>query len=133
MEKIIIAQKICDEAKSILEKNADLLFITEGNLEELKDSLKIKNVAGIILGTWVKFTKEMMDYAPDLKFISRTGAGVDNVDVKYATEKGILVLNTPEANLVSVAEHTIAMLSAISKQLLFLDSELRKGNFKQED
>ena len=66
----------------------------------------------------------------DLKVISRTGAGVDNVDVKSATARGILVLNTPEANSISVAEHAVALIAAISKQLLFLDQEVRRGNFK---
>jgi len=52
------------------------------------------------------------------------------VDVAAATEKGILVLNTPQANSISVAEHTVALIVAISKQLLWYDSELRDGNFK---
>jgi D-3-phosphoglycerate dehydrogenase len=74
-------------------------------------------------------TKEVIERAANLKVISRTGVGVDNVDVKAATEKGILVLNTPEANSISVAEHTLALIVAISKQLVMYDSELRAGNF----
>ena len=130
MKKVIIAQKICEEAQNILNKVAELIFITEGNLDAFIISLKTKDVVGVILGTWINFTKEMMDFSPGLKFISRTGAGVDNVDIKSATEKGIFVLNTPEANLISVSEHTTALIAGISKQLLFLDKELRAGNFK---
>lgn len=130
MKKVVIAQKICEEAQNILNNVAELVFVNEGNLNEFISAIKTKDAVGVVLGTWVKFTKEMMDSAPDLKIISRTGAGVDNVDVNSATERGIMVLNTPEANLISVAEHTVALIAAISKQLLFLDKELRKNNFK---
>jgi D-3-phosphoglycerate dehydrogenase len=71
-----------------------------------------------------------MDSAPNLKVISRTGTGVDNVDVPAATERGILVLHTPDANTVTVAEHTVSMIGALSKHLLFLDKETREGKFK---
>jgi D-3-phosphoglycerate dehydrogenase len=71
-----------------------------------------------------------MDSAPNLKVISRTGTGVDNVDVEAATKRGIYVLHTPDANTVTVAEHTVAMIGALTKYLLFLDSETRQGKFK---
>jgi D-3-phosphoglycerate dehydrogenase len=71
-----------------------------------------------------------MDIAPDLKVISRTGTGVDNVDIEAATQRGIMVLHTPDANTVTVAEHTVAFIGAVSKHLLFLDNETRHGKFK---
>ena len=83
-----------------------------------------------MLDTTIKFTPELMDMAPDLKVISRTGTGVDNVDIESATQRGILVLHTPDANTVTVAEHTVAFIGAISKHLLFLDNETRQGKFK---
>lgn len=130
MGKVLIAQKICEEAQNILNKVAELIFVTEGNMDEFIMALKSKDIVGVILGTWVNFTKELMDYAPNLKFISRTGAGVDNIDINSATERKILVLHTPESNLISVSEHTVALIAAISKQILFLDHEIRNGNFK---
>lgn len=129
MKKVLIAQKICKEAQKILTEVAELVFITEGNVDELKKVLKTEDIAAIVLGTWTNFTKDMMDLAAGLKIISRTGAGVDNVDIASATEKDILVLHTPEANLISVAEHTVTLIASISKQVLFLDRELRKDNF----
>jgi D-3-phosphoglycerate dehydrogenase len=55
---------------------------------------------------------------------------VDNVDVEAATKRGILVLHTPDANTVTVAEHTVAFIGALTKYLLFLDDETRQGKFK---
>ena len=83
-----------------------------------------------MLDTTIKFTPELMNSAPNLKVISRTGTGVDNVDVEAATKREIMVLHTPDANTVTVAEHTVAFIRALTKHLLFLDSETRQGKFK---
>ncbi|MBA7570461.1 hypothetical protein ES695_19585 [Candidatus Atribacteria bacterium 1244-E10-H5-B2] len=128
MSKVLIAQKIPKKAADILKGMAEVVFSGEGDIEGFEDLLK--SATAVILGSSIKFTHNLMDKALNLKVISRTGAGVDNVDIDTATKKGIMVLNTPEANSVTVAEHTIALILAISKQLLYLDSELRKGNFK---
>ncbi|MBA7533143.1 Glyoxylate/hydroxypyruvate reductase B [subsurface metagenome] len=128
MSKVLIAQKIPKKAADILKGMAEVVFSGEGDIEGFEDLLK--SATAVILGSSIKFTHNLMDKALNLKVISRTGAGVDNVDIEAATKKGIMVLNTPEANSVTVAEHTIALILAISKQLLYLDSELRKGNFK---
>jgi D-3-phosphoglycerate dehydrogenase len=128
MKKVLIAQKIPEEAINILKGVAEIVVSQEGNMDELKGLLK--DSTAVILGSSIKFTDDFMDIAPGLKVISRTGSGVDNVDVKSATARGILVLNTPEANSISVAEHVVALIAAISKQLFFLDQEVRKGNFK---
>ena len=67
---------------------------------------------------------------PNLKVIGRHGVGVDCIDVDYATKKGIPVVNTPGANSVSVAEHTMAFILDCAKNLLEEDRETRKGNWK---
>lgn len=128
MRKVLVAQKIPEEAIDVLKGVAEVVFSKEGDIEGFKDLLK--SAVAVILGSSIKFTSDLMKLAPELKVISRTGAGVDNVDIDAATKKNIIILNTPEANSVTVAEHTVALILAISKQLLCLDGELRKGNFK---
>jgi len=128
MNKVILTKKISDKNLEMLKEVAEVVSVPEGDIGALSALLKDANA--VVLGTSFKFTAELMDCAPELKVISRTGVGVDNVDVKAATQRGILVLNTPEANSISVAEHTVALIAGISKQLVFMDSELRKGNFK---
>ena len=127
MEKVVLAQKTDEAAMDLLRPHCEIVFCKEGDVEDLKRALR--DATAVVLGTWVKFTKELIDAAPRLKVISRTGAGVDNVDIEYATEKGILVLNTPNENRVSVAEHAVAMICALSKYLAFLDSKVRRGEF----
>ena len=128
MKKVIVNEKVSPDALNILKKAAEVVYIPSGDHEEIKKALK--DITGIMLDTTIKFTPELMDSAPDLKVISRTGTGVDNVDVPAATERGILVLHTPDANTVTVAEHTVSMVGALSKHLLFLDKETREGKFK---
>ena len=128
MKKVIVNEKVSPDALNILRKAAEVVYIPSGDHEEIKKALK--DITGIMLDTTIKFTPELMDSAPDLKVISRTGTGVDNVDVPAATERGILVLHTPDANTVTVAEHTVAFIGALTKHLLFLDSETRQGKFK---
>lgn len=128
MKKVLVNEKVSPLALDILRKAAEVVYIPSGDHAEIISMLK--DITGIMLDTTIKFTGELMDSAPDLKVISRTGTGVDNVDVPAATERGIMVLHTPDANTVTVAEHTVAMIGALTKHLLLLDKETREGKFK---
>ena len=128
MKKILVNEKVSSDALNILKKAGEVVYMPSGDLEEFKKL--VKDVTAVMLDTTIKFTPELMDMAPELKVISRTGTGVDNVDVEAATERGIMVLHTPDANTGTVAEHTVALIGAVSKHLLFLDKETRDGKFK---
>lgn len=75
-------------------------------------------------------TARIMDAAPKLKVIGRHGVGMDTIDVAEATRRGIWVVNTPEANLEAVAEHTVGMLIVLAKRMREADSALRRGNWQ---
>ena len=128
MKKILVNEKVSPDALNILKQAGEVVYMPSGDHEEFKRL--VKDVTAVMLDTTIRFTPELMDIAPGLKVISRTGTGVDNVDVEAATERGIMVLHTPDANTVTVAEHTLALIGAATKHLLFLDSETRKGKFK---
>jgi D-3-phosphoglycerate dehydrogenase / 2-oxoglutarate reductase len=128
LSKVVIAQNADDRVVRMLQKVAEVAQAREGDLDDLKRKLQGGDAA--LVGTWMKFNAELMDISPALRVIARTGAGVDNVDVQAATQRGIMVLNTPTANSMSVAEHAVTFLLALSKQLSFLDASIRQGNFK---
>lgn len=128
MKKVLVNEKVSQNALDILSKAGEVVYMPSGNHDEFKKL--VKDVTAVMLDTTIKFTPELMDMAPNLKVISRTGTGVDNVDIAAATERGIYVLHTPDANTGTVAEHTVALIGAATKHLLLLDSETRKGNFK---
>jgi D-3-phosphoglycerate dehydrogenase len=128
MKKVLVNEKVSPDALNILKKAGEVVYMPSGDHEEFKRL--VKDVTAVMLDTTIKFTPELMDMAPNLKVISRTGTGVDNVDIEAATKRGIMVLHTPDANTLTVAEHTVAFIGAITKHLLFLDSETRQGKFK---
>jgi D-3-phosphoglycerate dehydrogenase / 2-oxoglutarate reductase len=128
LSKVVVAQKADDQVLRMLQTVAEIAQVQEGHLDDLQ--AKLPGAHAVLAGTWMKFDAALMDLSPGLKVIARTGAGVDNVDVPAATKRGILVLNTPTANSVSVAEHAVALLLALSKHLAFLDARIRQGHFK---
>jgi D-3-phosphoglycerate dehydrogenase len=85
--------------------------------------------AVINIRAYSKFTRPLLDACPNLRMLSIWGTGTDNVDLKAAKELGITVTNTPGANALSVAEHTIAILLALVRQIPHLDRGTRKGEW----
>jgi D-3-phosphoglycerate dehydrogenase len=86
------------------------------------DALLVRGVAG-------KVTREVMEASPNLRVIAKHGVGVDNIDVAAATDLRIAVLNTPAANYESVAEHVLALMLALAKDISCLDGRMRDGQW----
>lgn len=127
MKTVLVPEPIRPEGRRVLEGRVRIVEAPDPRPETLKKY--IRDVHGVVLRTGARITAEIIAEARHLQVIARTGAGVDNVDVKAATERGIYVCYVPDANVVSVAEHVIALLLALSKQLKILDNEARGGNF----
>jgi len=127
MTKVLLSQEIHPSAKKLLEDKFEVVTAPDTTQETLIEM--VKDVDAIILRTTSKITREVIENAPKLKIISRTGAGVDNVDLEAAEEKGIIVCNQPGVNNVSVAEHAVAMILHLSKQLSLMDASVRGGNW----
>ena len=128
MKKVLLSQVINPAGMKVLEGKVELVILADTTVETIKKM--VIDVEGIILRTNIKVTREIMEAAPSLKIISRTGAGVDNVEVAAATEKGILVCDTPGVNSNSVAEQTLAILLGLAKQLKIMDKAVSEGNWK---
>ncbi len=86
----------------------------------------IESARGVVAGS-LRYDADVMDLAPDLKVISRTGIGVDRVDLGAATERGVAVCNAPDAPTVSTAEHTLALILAVAKRMKDSEERLRAG------
>lgn len=93
------------------EMNFEVVYYPELSNDALEDI--IEQFHGIVINSNIYMTKEYIDKADRLKYILRPGSGLDNVNVEYAESKGILVINSPEANKDAVAEHTIGLLISI--------------------
>ena len=130
MGKVLLTKKLGEKSRALLESIPGLELVTVPDARQALFDEHIKDARALLLSTAYEMPRDVIEKAEKLEVISRTGAGVDNVDVTAATQRKILVLNTPLSNSLSVAEHAVAMILALSKQLLSYDRELRKGNFK---
>ena len=128
MKKVLITQPIHEAGMEVLAGKAEVQTSPDPRAETVKGL--VSDVEGIILRTTTFLSREIIDAAPNLRVISRTGVGVSNVDTDAATEKGILVCNTPGVNAPSVAEHVLALLLALAKQIKPMDRAVREGNWK---
>jgi D-3-phosphoglycerate dehydrogenase / 2-oxoglutarate reductase len=97
------------------------------------DELKkiIGQFDGLAVRSATKVTKAVLDLAPNLKVIGRAGIGVDNIDVPAATQRGIVVMNTPFGNSITTAEHAIAMMMALARQLPAADRSTQAGKWEK--
>src|ERR1700758_1620966 len=115
----------------LLEKGFVCDLFYDKSAEELKKL--IPQYDGIVIRSKFKITKEIINNAPKLKCIARAGAGLENIDVPYATQKVITCLNSPEGNRDAVAEHTIGMLLMLFNKLKKADTEVRAGKWLREE
>ncbi len=90
----------------------------------------IRNAQAVILRTGLTMTRELIEAADDLRVIARTGGGFDNVDIAAATQKEVIVTSNLGVNSISVCEHVLAMMLALSKKLVQLDRAVRSDNYQ---
>ncbi|SFU68811.1 D-3-phosphoglycerate dehydrogenase [Pustulibacterium marinum] len=99
---------------------------------KLKVSQKINEYDGIIIRSRFSLDKAFLEKATNLKFIARVGAGVENIDSEYATEKGIKLIAAPEGNRNAVAEHSLGMLLNLLNNIKGANRKVRKGKWLRE-
>ncbi len=126
MPKVLISDKMDPRAAAIFqERGVDVDVITGKTPEELKAI--IGDYDGLAIRSSTKVTKDILDAATNLKVIGRAGIGVDNVDIPYASAKGVIVMNTPFGNSITTAEHAIALMFALARQLPEANAQTQAG------
>ncbi|MBM3307313.1 MAG: phosphoglycerate dehydrogenase [Candidatus Eisenbacteria bacterium] len=90
---------------------------------------RVARCDGLVVRSHTLVDRELLDRAPRLRVVGRAGVGVDNIDVAYATERGVMVVNAPESNIVSAAEHTLALMLALARDLPASDAALKGGEW----
>jgi D-3-phosphoglycerate dehydrogenase len=126
-KKVLIIQPIHERGLAVFGDQFDVKVASDPSVATV--IREIQGVEGVIVRL-APFTREIIEAAHALKVIARHGVGVDNIDVKAATEKEIVVVNTPNVNATSVAEMTLIMLGALAKQLVVRDRATREGRWE---
>ena len=128
--KVLIADAINEKGIENLKEAAEVVVDTTITPEELANT--IHEYEGIIVRSRTKLTKEVIDKADNLKIIARAGVGVDNIDLNAATEKGIMVVNSPESTSITVAEHTMGLLLSLARKSAIADKSVKEGKWEKK-
>ena len=121
--KVLVSDPIAEQGIEILKNEFDVDIAT--GLEPSELIKRIGNYEALIVRSETQVTKEVISAGKKLKIIGRAGVGVDNIDVNAATERGIIVVNAPEGNTISAAEHTIAMMMSMSRNIPQANTSLK--------
>jgi len=131
MIKILVSDPLSEEGLKILNAVKDFKVDVKTDLkpETLKEI--IKDYDALVVRSATKVNKDIINAGGKLKVIGRAGVGLDNVDLEAATQKGIIVMNTPAGNTISTAEHTMSMILALSRNIPQADVSTKKGEWKR--
>ncbi len=128
--RVLISDQMDPKAEQIFrERGCDVDVITGKTPEELGEI--IGNYDGLAIRSTTKLTKELIEKATRLKVVGRAGIGVDNIDIPAASVKGIVVMNTPFGNSITTAEHAIALMFALARQLPEADASTQAGKWEK--
>ena len=130
--KILVADSVSERAVEILreQESWDVVFLPKkagANVAE-----EIRDADALVVRSATKVTSQLLANAARLRVIGRAGTGVDNVDLDAATQKGVVVMNTPGGNAQSVDEHTIALLLALARRLPQADASMKQGRWEKK-
>mgnify|MGYP000480603465 CR=1 FL=1 len=130
MPKVLISDKMSPKAAEIFRARGIEVHEKPG-LSKDELAAIIGDYDGLAIRSSTKATAQLLDHATKLKVIGRAGIGVDNVDVAAATRRGIVVMNTPFGNSITTAEHAIALMFALARQLPEADASTQAGKWEK--
>ncbi|HWX52861.1 MAG TPA: hydroxyacid dehydrogenase, partial [Solirubrobacteraceae bacterium] len=129
LPKVLVKEKIGDSGVNLLREHFEVDLGVDWPEEQLAE--RIGEYDGILIRSATKMTAELIGRAEHLRVIGRAGVGVDNVDVEAATRRGIVVANAPESNVVTAAEHTMALLLALARNVPQAHMSLTSGKWER--
>jgi D-3-phosphoglycerate dehydrogenase len=129
--KIVLAEKVSPATLAVFESEPGWQIITH---DQVKNGLaaEIVDADGLVVRSAVQVDDSLLAAAPKLRVIGRAGVGVDNIDVDAATRRGIVVMNTPGANAIAVAELTLGMMLALARQLPKANATMHAGKWEKK-
>jgi D-3-phosphoglycerate dehydrogenase / 2-oxoglutarate reductase len=127
--RVLVAEEIADSGVELLRERFDVDVGLDLSPEELV--ARIGDYDGILIRSATQLTADVIEHADRLRVIGRAGIGVDNVDVAAATKRGIVVANAPQSNIVAAAEHTLALMLALARNVPQAHASLTAGRWER--
>jgi D-3-phosphoglycerate dehydrogenase len=128
LRKVLLTEAMHEAGMKVLEGKVQVIVSPDPSAQSV--TRIIQDVDALIVRTATQITREMIQRAHHLKVISRTGGGLNNVDVEAATECNVVVCGVKGPQDRFVAEHAVSMMCALAKEFFYLDVQTRRGNFK---
>jgi len=130
--KVLVSDKLSETAVQIFrERGIEVDFLPDVGKDKQKLLEIIENYDGLAIRSATKVTADVLERATNLKVIGRAGIGVDNVDIPAASKKGVIVMNTPFGNSITTAEHAIALMMAVARQIPAADASTQAGKWEK--
>jgi D-3-phosphoglycerate dehydrogenase len=130
--KILVADSVSERAVDILREQESWDVVSLPKKTGANVAEEIRDADALVVRSATKVTSQLLAKAERLRVIGRAGTGVDNVDLDAATAKGVVVMNTPGGNAVSVAEHTMALLLALARRIPHADALMKQGRWEKK-
>jgi D-3-phosphoglycerate dehydrogenase len=127
--RILVSDPLSEQGLAILGQHFTVDVLTKLSEDELIK--KIPEYDALVIRSGTQVTRKVIEAADKMKIIGRAGVGVDNIDVEAATEKGIIVTNAPEGNMLSAAEHTIAMMMGLARNIPQANASLKSRKWER--
>jgi D-3-phosphoglycerate dehydrogenase len=126
---VLIAEQLAPAAVDLLGSEVEIRHVDGADRGALLPALK--EADAVLIRSATKIDAEALAAAPQLKVVARAGIGLDNVDVPAATAKGVLVVNAPQSNIITAAEHAVALLLSVARKVPAADASMRAGQWKR--
>ena len=133
MHKVLVSDLLSQRGLDVLKARGDFAVDVSVNLSQEELLTRIADYDALLIRSATKVTKDIINAATRLKVIGRAGVGVDNIDVPAATRNGVLVVNTPTGNTIAAAEHTVAMLLALARNIVPAGISLKNRRWRRND
>ncbi|MEM1430764.1 MAG: phosphoglycerate dehydrogenase [Pseudomonadota bacterium] len=130
--RVLVSDKLSETAVQIFrDRGIDVTFDPSIGKDKERLLAEIPNYDGLAIRSATKVTEKLLASAPRLKVVGRAGIGVDNVDIPHASKRGVIVMNTPFGNSITTAEHAIAMMLAVARQIPSANTSTHAGKWEK--
>jgi D-3-phosphoglycerate dehydrogenase len=132
MKKVLVSDNLGEAGIKMFEEDPAIAVNVQTGLDPAELKTIIGDYDALVIRSATQVTEEILTAAAKLKVVGRAGIGLDNVDIPAATKRGVVVMNTPTGNVITTAEHTIAMMMALTRNIPWGTSTLKAGLWEKK-
>jgi D-3-phosphoglycerate dehydrogenase / 2-oxoglutarate reductase len=130
--RVIVPDNLNEAGLARLRASAEMDVLAPGKMSRAETLQAVPQAHALIVRSGTQVNAELLAQAPDLKVVVRAGVGVDNIDLETCTERAVVVMNTPDANTISTAEHALALIMALARHIPQADASVRAGKWDRK-